>query len=89
MPRRQRYAKVVEEGSAQNESQVSIYFVIRKLCCVLYAPLILSTFAEALILPVLPLYLRALDLPDGMVGAFISAQALGRIIFNVPAGSST
>ena len=52
----------------------------------IYVPAGLTTTANTLLVPFLPVWLRGLGAPDAMVGAFFSFQGLGATVAGPPSG---
>lgn len=52
-----------------------------------FIPNIVLAFAEGLLVPVLPLYLTAIGAPFWWIGLVLAAEAIGMLIFDLPAGA--
>lgn len=52
-----------------------------------YIPSIILTFAEGLLVPVLPLYLASLGVPFWWIGLVLAAEAIGMLVADLPAGA--
>lgn len=60
--------------------------VLRSLVLPVYVPAFVQATAISLVLPVLPLFARALGAPDSGVGGIVGANGLGSLCAGVPAG---
>jgi MFS family permease len=52
-----------------------------------YVPSIILTFAEGLLVPVLPLYLASLGVSFWWIGLVLAAEAIGMLVGDLPAGA--
>lgn len=52
----------------------------------LYAPSLIFSFSETMLIPVLPLYVASFEVNYGVVGLVVAMDSIGRLLGDVPAG---
>jgi len=59
---------------------------LRALVFSLYAPAVMATLGNGILVPILPLYAAGFEISYGLIGLILAAEALGTLLGDVPTG---